>query len=226
MRLSEIIKTKFVEPKKGKEFEPLEKDPPESLGHGYSARVMPDPKDPNLVLRQELDFMLPQDNGYLSLVKVMAKESETNPYLPRVYEVTGEISLINKRLHRYTYRIERLHPGYELRPEDIMYLGKKTIKGFEEEVKQEWPRYETKPPPEFSSELWAFLVRLIEKYMQEKKYDKFFSNKIVTAYQLILKAQDIIRQYRSEYTDMSPENVMVRLHRLQIVFSDATLHNF
>jgi hypothetical protein len=107
-----------------------------------------------------------------------------------------------------------------------MYLGKKTIKGFEEEVKKEWPRYETKPPPEFSYELWAFLVRLIEKYMQEKKYDKFFSNKIVTAYQLILKAQDIIRQYRSEYTDMSPENVMVRLHRLQIVFSDATLHNF
>ena len=223
MRLSEIIKPTFTEPKKGTEYAPLDSDIPGSLGHGYEARVIPDPTDPNVVLRQELDFTLPQNNGYLSLVKLMSKEAETNPYLPRVYDVTGEISPINKRLYRYTYRIEKLHPGYKLPPEDIMFLGKKTIKDFEEEVKQKWPEFETNPPPEFSDELWGFLVNRIEAYARLKKYNKFFSNKIVIAYQLILKAQDMLRTYHTVFTDISPENVMVRLHRLQIVFSDATL---
>lgn len=131
MRLDEIINTKLGKPEPAQDPGELSRSDPEALGHGSYAKVLPDRSDPHMVIRKEYQFTAPRLNGYFQWAKRIRKESEHNPYLPRIYEISQEIDPGNSNKRRFTYKLERLHEGYELSPQQILSLARNTMKNID-----------------------------------------------------------------------------------------------
>lgn len=139
MKLQEIISTKLGKPEPAQDASELPQPDPESqsdpedrpLGHGSYALVLPDPSDPHMVIRKEYKFTEPRTNGYFRWARRIRKEAEHNPYLPRIYEISQEVDPGNSKQRRFTYKLERLHGGYELSPQQILSLARNTMKNFD-----------------------------------------------------------------------------------------------
>lgn len=206
MRISEIIKTTWQQPRPGSQTKIVPGT--EDLGTGYFSVVKIDPEDPHLVIKQEKEFLDPQGNGFLHWAKQIQKHAEHNPYLPRIYEISPEILAPDQQ--RFTYKIERLFHGQKLSPDQVNLLAQKALTGAPAEQITDW--YE--------------LIRYIRDHVKDPS--RFRSEKLRQAIKLILDSELAVLGRTTHWpaSELSQNNVMVRLHPLQMVITDPVISAF
>lgn len=92
------------------------------IDHGREAAVYKHPNDPHMVIRVELYPSLPSENGYYHFCKAIQQAAESNPYLPRVYDIF-EVERDGDKV-RFGYVLEKL-----FMPDRLLHgvLSKKSI---------------------------------------------------------------------------------------------------
>lgn len=92
------------------------------IDHGREAAVYKHPNDPHMVIRVELYPSLPSENGYYHFCKAIQQAAESNPYLPRVYDIF-EVERDGNKI-RFGYVLEKL-----FMPDSLLHgaLSKKSI---------------------------------------------------------------------------------------------------
>lgn len=220
MLINEVIKTK-VHPftpaddtKSRGDFETLD---PEAIGQGGYAKVIPDPNDPHMVIRQEYDFTDPLRNGFHQWALVIKKEAASNPYLPRIYEIKGEyVRKGSAVLSRFDYTIERLVQGENLNRKQIVAIGESIFTNFEKEISHMYGSTWQSLPPSF---LWMKTITALRVYMYDNQFDKIRDPKLIEAFQLMSKASEQLEG--KPFLDLFDDNFMARLYpSLHLVITD------
>lgn len=213
MRITEIVRTAFSEPQQAKDTSSRgswgEEDP-EALGQGSYAKVMRDPQDPHMVLRQEYNFTDPRKNGFLHWAEEIRDHAAENPYLPRIYDIEQEYSRNKGRvLSRYTYRIERLFSGEDtLNTEQTLALGEYNFRDYEALMeKYNGPKWRTLD----DESLWHALIKLLRICLSESP-EYIAQPHLIQANKLIAQASGEIQGSKSVVYDLFPDNIMIRMY--------------
>lgn len=220
MLINEVIKTK-VHPftpaddtRSRGDFETLD---PEAIGQGSYAKVIPDPNDPHMVIRQEYDFTDSLRNGFHQWALVIKKEAASNPYLPRIYEIKGEyVRKGSAVLSRFDYTIERLVQGSTLNRKQVVAIGESIFTNFEKEISHMYgATWQTVPP----DELWMKTITVLRVFMRSDQFGKIKDPKLIEAFQLMSKASEQLEG--KPFYDLFDDNFMARLYpSLHLVITD------
>lgn len=212
MLIKEIVRTTYHEPQqvpKASSRGSWDQEDPEALGQGSFARVIQDPADPHMVLRQEYKFTDPRKNGFLHWAQEVRDHAAENPYLPRIYDIEQEQARTKGRvLSRYTYRIERLFSGETLNAEQILALGEYNFRDYEALMAQHnGPKWRTLD----DESLWHSTIKLIRIYLTEGP-QHIAQPDLIQANKLIAQASGEIQGSRSVVYDLFPDNIMIRMY--------------
>lgn len=220
MLINEVIKTKVHQftpaddTRSRGDFDTLD---PEAIGQGGFAKVIPDPNDPHMVIRQEYDFTDSLRNGFYQWALIIKKEAASNPYLPRIYEIKGEyVRKGSAVLSRFDYTIERLVQGNTLNRRQVVAIGESIFTDFEKEISHLYGSVWQSLPP---SLLWMKTITALRVFMLDKQFNKIKDPKLVEAFQLMSKASEQLAG--KPFYDLFDDNFMARLYpSLHLVITD------
>ena len=213
MLIKEIVRTTYHEPQqvpKASSRGSWDQEDPAALGQGEYARVIQDPQDPHMVLRQEYKFTDPRKNGFLHWAQEVRDHAAENPYLPRIYDIESEQARSKRQvLTRYTYRIERLFSGEEtLNTEQILALGEYNFRDYEALMEKyngpKWRKLD-------DESLWHALIKLLRICLSESP-EQIAQPHLIQANKLIAQASGEIVTSRSSVYDLFPDNIMIRMY--------------
>lgn len=223
MRITEIIRTSFSEPQQAQDISSRGswgKEDPEALGRGSYAKVIQDPSDPHVVIRQEYNFTDSDKNGFLQWALAIRDHAESNPYLPRIYDIDQEYHRVKNRvLSRYTYKIERLFSGEILNTKQILALGEYNFRDYEALMeKLNGPKWRSLD----DESLWDQLTKMLRIYLPDSSSGMILQPELIQANTLIKQIiSELKTTNRNVVYDLFSDNIMVRMYpSLHLVITD------
>lgn len=189
-------------------------------GEGEHARVYINPHDPGVVVRKELEFTDPNDNGFYQWAKIIEQHQDSNPYLPKIYRIREERHPQDSDYKKYTYELQRLWPvkseNSKWSMELIDSLGDRLIKDWDS-LKEQWRKSRPDRPEQLYLTTTKMLLIGMVNYIQERIWKNDYHEKLQDP--LLIEAIDIVKNAHHNLTknlhsmrryDIHADNVMIR----------------
>lgn len=250
MRIDEVIKPTWHDPVRTSNTTALGNSGDGFLGSGSFAKAVIDPADPHMILRKEFRFTHDEDNGFLHWAKAISEEFDSNPFLPRIYDIETEVDEPEQSMTptpkgiqnpfwsqapdrsgqraRHTYRIERLFPGESLTKKQIIALFEANFDEYGDFITGWYTRAGETTPTDWNAliksisvdDLWDDSVRYMRNLIVRNETSKIKSDELIKANEIIKKAASKRIGRETSITDIYQHNVMVRLYPLHLVITD------
>lgn len=250
MRIDEVIKPTWHDPVRTSNTAALgDYNAPGDgfLGKGSFAKAVIDPEDPHMILRKEFRFTHDEDNGFLHWAKAISEEFDSNPFLPRIYDIETEVDepkltpnpkglspfwsqapQWSGQRARHTYKIERLFPGQSLTKKQIIALFEANFDEYEDFITGWYTRAGETTPTDWNAliksisvdDLWDDSVRYMRHLIVRNETAKIKSPELIKANEIIKKAASERIGRETNMSDIYQHNVMVRLYPLHLVITD------